>query len=35
MDMGWFFRQGIYGTDLPKISVEYSFADDLAAWSEK
>ena len=30
MDMGWFFRQWVYGTDLPKISVEYSFADDPA-----
>ena len=27
MDMGWFFRQWVYGTDLPKILVEYSFAD--------
>ena len=30
MDMGWFFRQWVYGTDLPKISVEYSFANDPA-----
>ena len=29
-DMGWFFRQWVYGTDLPKISVEYSFANDPA-----
>jgi hypothetical protein len=28
MDMGWFFRQWVYGTDLPKISVEYSFGND-------
>jgi hypothetical protein len=27
-DMGWFFRQWVYGTDLPKISVDYSFAND-------
>jgi hypothetical protein len=27
-DMGWFFRQWVYGTDLPKISVEYSFAKE-------
>src|SRR5262249_55697073 len=27
-DMGWFFRQWVYGTGLPKISVEYSFAND-------
>jgi aminopeptidase N len=27
-DMGWFFRQWVYGTDLPKISVEYSFDKD-------
>jgi aminopeptidase N len=34
-DMGWFFRQWVYGTDLPKISVEYSFAneaDGVVVW---
>ena len=29
-DMGWFFRQWVYGTDMPRISVEYSFASDPA-----
>ena len=27
-DMGWFFRQWVYGTDIPKVTVEYSFAGD-------
>jgi hypothetical protein len=26
-DMSWFFRQWVYGTDIPKIGVEYSIKD--------
>ena len=26
-DMGWFFQQWVYGTDIPKITIEYSIKD--------
>lgn len=26
-DMGWFFEQWVYGTDIPKITIEYNIKD--------
>jgi len=27
VDMGWFFEQWVYGTDIPKITIEYNIKD--------
>ncbi|MEK7404172.1 MAG: M1 family aminopeptidase, partial [Acidobacteriota bacterium] len=29
-DMGWFFRQWVYGTEIPKVSVRYALAEAAA-----